>query len=167
MGRREYTLTLRCATEGCRENTFYRYDTRRDYAEGAQRNRGWKCLRHSDPDRVLRPDNAELTTVLTVGKSPRFPDLEKLFWVAEGDTSGNGFAHGFGMRAFAADFPKGARLVVTARIEGVARCEECDGWRHIEDSFPETEGFEEKSRDVWVVSLDCGHSIVTPQRRPF
>ena len=165
--RREYHLRLRCPVESCSESTFYVYTTQRDYAEGAKRNKGWKCLRHSDPDRVLRPDNPELTKVLTVSRSPRFPDLESLFWVGEDDTTGNGFAHGFGMRAFADDFPKGARLVVTARIEGIARCEECDDWQHVEDSFPETVGFEEQASDVWVVVFGCGHSSVTPQRRPF
>lgn len=118
MPRREYRSTVRCAAEGCRETTFYIYDTRRDEAEGiALRNKWpWKCYRHSKPEEVLGEHNRVSEVVLTRTRRPGDLWVNEAFWLSDGDRW-NGLSSGPGFRAFAKDFPLGTRLVVTARIE--------------------------------------------------
>jgi hypothetical protein len=41
-------------------------------------------------------------------------------------------------------------------------CVVCGGEVPVIDKSAETIGFEEKAREVWVVSPECGHDIVTP-----
>ena len=44
-------------------------------------------------------------------------------------------------------------------------CEQCDLQQPVVDERDEQIGYEEQAREVWVVSLDCGHDIVTEVRR--
>lgn len=131
MGRREYRATFRCAT-GCGESITYVCEGRDEYAGALKRNaaKPWKCTRHADPDRNLRPGNEQTRQVLIATRMPsRFPDkypyntrpgwewLDGLFWVPEGATTGSGYTSGPGFNAHAGDFPEGTRLVVTAEIQ--------------------------------------------------
>lgn len=82
--------------------------------ESDQAQRPFRCTRHRNPERVLRPDNRTLTQTLVV------TDLRGdgvLYWVPVGERTGSGFRYGPGFNAHAADFPAGTRLVVTACIE--------------------------------------------------
>jgi hypothetical protein len=130
MPRREYPAHFKCAEPGCREVTNYYFSTKSEYdkAWADQKRRPFRCTRHADPGRNLRPGNESVTGVLVAtrlrcltrrrpGDPP--PDwLPGLYWVPEGGyPTGSGFTSGPGFNAHAEDFPEGARLVVTARIE--------------------------------------------------
>ena len=116
MAKREYRSTFRCAEPGCREVQFNVHSTREDEkaAWHRQGEHPFKCSRHADPDRNLRPGNEKTTHVLVAA---RLRDLPKLFWIPEGGTTGSGFTFGPGFNAHADDFPEGTRLVVTAQID--------------------------------------------------
>ena len=63
----------------------------------------WKCVRHSRPDEVLSESNRQTSIELTVEQKPY------------GRYFGNtGFLSGPGFKAFAADFPAGAKVIVSA-----------------------------------------------------
>ena len=97
MARHEYTMNLRCAEPSCYE----KYQ--------------WRCTRHMRPDEVLSTDDTARESVLEVRDRP---NLGPRWMPLGGETGGgNGFITGPGFKAFAKDFPAGARLVVTARIE--------------------------------------------------
>jgi len=115
MTRRERLNVIRCNQPDCRETTAYAYTTNKEYAEirANQQRRPWKCSRHREPDRVLRVDNTTTTAAVTVARSK----YGNSYWAAEGATTGSGIESGPGFIAHASDFPEGARLVVTARIE--------------------------------------------------
>lgn len=123
MARREYRSTFTCAEPGCKDTQFYIHDTRREQA-GAYRRQAekpFKCIRHAEPDKNLRPGNESRTTTLTAvrvplrGKPGEY--LDGLYWCAEGaERAGSGFTFGPGFNAHASDFPEGTRLVVTAQI---------------------------------------------------
>lgn len=123
MSRRAYYSRVRCAETGCSEVANYEYDTRREQDAGDRwrAEHPWRCTRHANPDKTLRPDNTERTTVLVASKvrSHRGDGfLSGLFWLEEGiGRHGSGFEHGPGFNAHADDFPEGTRLVITARIE--------------------------------------------------
>ena len=118
MSRREYTIRLICANEGCRETSFAVADTRREEDEIRSRyaRNPYRCTRHMNPDKVLSPDNRELTSVAIAGPSKKYPELTQLYW--DGDEFlTSGLTTGPGFKAFAGDFPAGTKLIVTARIE--------------------------------------------------
>ena len=132
MPRREYRASFKCAEHGCRETQFYAVSTRRDETElyASQKRHPYRCTRHANPGRNLRPGNESVTHVLVATRLPsRLPDtypynlkpgwewLDGLFWVPEGGTTGSGFVFGEGFNAHASDFPEETRLVVTAQIE--------------------------------------------------
>lgn len=122
MAGRERTTTIGCAEKGCRETKFHLYTSQRQYKEiwDWQNEHPWKCTRHADPDKVLRPDNLTTTHVLVASKVRYSGDryLDGLFWLPEGaERGGSGFTHGPGFNAHASDFPEGTRLIVTTRIE--------------------------------------------------
>lgn len=118
MGRRGQDRRRQCAESGCREITITHYDTQRDYAEAVRREKGqppWKCLRHNEPDKVLRIDNRHV--MYDCASEERWytnyrgeRSLTGVYW------DGHGFVHGPGFRAYASDFPAGTRLVITASV---------------------------------------------------
>lgn len=125
MGRREYTIRLRCTHEGCTETSFTTATTRREETEIRSRyaKSPYLCVRHTKPDEVLSTENLERTLVVVAQKvEARFVRgidtpgevryLDGLFWDGR-----SGFNFGPGFKAYASDFPEGTRLVVTARIE--------------------------------------------------
>lgn len=142
MSRREKTTSIRCAENGCRESQLFSYSSQREYADihTALQRTPWKCTRHVNPEQVLRPDNTTTSHVLVAsrvrshGYERRVEQYEAavarksmwaekpeeflpgLYWLPEGGTSGSGFTYGPGFKAHAADFPEGARLVVTTQI---------------------------------------------------
>ncbi len=127
MARREYRTTFRCAEPDCRETQFFIHETRRDQAEAYKRQREhpFRCTRHADPDKNLRPGNEIVRQVLVATRLKakrrhRMLDedswLPGLFWIPEGKDTGSGFTRGPGFNAYAVDFPEGTRLVVTAEI---------------------------------------------------
>jgi hypothetical protein len=139
MARRPATLRVNCAKEGCREAAHFEHDSMRERDESARwyaKNK-WLCYRHSAEDEVLSAANTVRVATLTVARSrntryerdlaayeaavargsmfaykPREFYDHKL-WV-EAD---NGIVSGPGFKAFADDFPEGARLVVSVRLE--------------------------------------------------
>jgi hypothetical protein len=140
MARRERLRTIRCAHAGCRETTTYAYGCNREYAEieADQQRRPWRCFRHNKPNEHLRPDNATTTATVTVteyvGRDRKPTGI--LSW----KPGGAGLISGPGFIAYAADFPEGTRLVVTARIEmpdrDVSQHECCPPTRHHEGAKP-------------------------------
>jgi hypothetical protein len=126
MPRREYRLTFHCAGDGCGESVTRVCDTRAEEADANRRNRErpWKCDRHADPARNLRPGNERarqvlIATRIPVAARPGEPEwwLPGLYWCTADGGHGRGVVRGPGFNAHAADFPEGTRLVVTARIE--------------------------------------------------
>lgn len=125
MSRREYTIRLICAHEGCRETSFTTASTRREEAEIRKRYREqqYRCVRHTNPEEVLSLDNLERTATIVAQKVEYKPArvlpgagevqyLDGLFWSGR-----SGLTHGPGFKAYASDFPEGTRLIITARIE--------------------------------------------------
>ena len=108
MSRREYTIRLVCAYEGCRESTYTTASTRREEAEtrATYRKNPYRCYRHSRPDEVLSVDNPVRHTIVVSEGKPYGN-----FWDRQGLVSGPGF------KAICNDFPPGTKLIVTARIE--------------------------------------------------
>jgi hypothetical protein len=115
------TMRVVCPGEGCPESTFYNVSTLEDRRRVAanQKRSPWKCKRHRNPEQLLTPTNTERTHVLIADRSKRFPDLtDSLFWREESaDDVGSSYMFGPGFSAVADDFPKGARIVITARVE--------------------------------------------------
>lgn len=108
MSRREYTIRLVCAHEGCKDNSFTTATSRREEDEIRARYRKfpYRCVRHTNPDEVLSVENPERITAIISDERPH-----GTFW-------GNfGFVAGPGFKAYARDFPPGTKLIVTARIE--------------------------------------------------
>lgn len=110
MAKREWPLRFTCAHPDCRETTMFRYDTRRDLEASYElRHYGgnrWKCLRHSNPDRVLSSGNPETRAEIVIEQK----EYGKYF-------GSSGFVSGPGFLVYAEDFPVGTKLIVTARIE--------------------------------------------------
>lgn len=118
MGARRRSITAVCHhTEGCRESTFFEYSNNVEYAAAMRTAEAWKCLRHKDTAAVLRPDNLRRTYEATVMAEPY-----GLFWADNGKPF-NGLLSGPGFYAFAADFPEGTTLRVTAEIVPPAKDE--------------------------------------------
>lgn len=114
-------VTLRCPAEGCIETAFRTVSTLADRQQvtADQKRRPWKCSRHRNPEQLLTPTNLERTHVLIADRSKRFPNLkDNLFWrEGSADDVGSGYVFGPGFSAHADDFPEGARIVITARVE--------------------------------------------------
>ena len=114
------TVRVICPADDCTESTFYNVSTLADRKRIAanQKRSPWKCKRHRNPDELLTPTNTERTHILYAARSKRFPDLTGLFWREESaDDAGSGYMFGPGFSAIADDFPEGARIVITARVE--------------------------------------------------
>ena len=126
MPRGRHSLTVVCAESGCRETAWYEYPNLTEYREGVTRHKGWKCTRHENPERNLRPGNESAAVTLTAVRVPKrgyrgegIPGefLNGLFWREEGRERGSsGYTFGPGFNAHASDFPEGTRLVITAQI---------------------------------------------------
>lgn len=112
--RRPYGHRVKCDHEGCTDYGNYSFDTRRDLIAHLkyEQKSPYRCTRHRRPEEVLSADNQTRETVLTVGVSDGAPGL---YWL--GNSLVSGFNHGPGFKAYANDFPKGTKLVITARIE--------------------------------------------------
>lgn len=125
MSRRGGTITFRCIEPGCKESCFYDWDTRREETELYGRYHGkWRCTRHSNPEKNLRPDNTAVQAVLVATRKFSNSTLRSgeridlgLYWIPESGASGSGFDRSEAHTAYAEDFPEGTRLVVTAYVE--------------------------------------------------
>lgn len=110
MAKREWPLHFTCTHPGCKETTTFRYSTLRDRSSSFEARHygaaGWKCTRHTDPNRVLSAENPE--TRFEVVSDQR---TYGRFFGSQGLITGPGFL------AYASDLPAGTRLVITARIE--------------------------------------------------
>lgn len=107
MARREYRLNKNCAQEGCKEVGRWTYTTQRDLATSYEFKNEYRCVRHTRPQEVLSQENTATEKVLTAVRGAG----GNLYF------GGFGFVHGPGFKVFADDFPEGARLIVSARIE--------------------------------------------------
>jgi hypothetical protein len=108
--RRDWLLRVVCSHPECREGATYRFDTKRDLNEShtLKTRATWKCVRHTDPERVLSTSNAQTVYAETSSRGP----AGRLYWGGR-----SGFVYGPGFKAWADDFPEGARIVITARVE--------------------------------------------------
>lgn len=111
--KRQYDLNVKCNHEGCNEWGHYTSSTRKEHIEKYERIfKTHKCTRHTKPDEVLNAvENKKIETILTAGKSKKYPNLSGLFW-----DHGSGFTYGTGFKAYADDFPEGTILKITAEI---------------------------------------------------
>jgi len=107
--RREWPLRLVCGHEGCAETSNYRYQTKRDLMESFELKHysdgRWRCIRHARPNEILSAGNPETRIELTVEQKEH-----GLYFGSFGFISGPGF------KAFAKDFPAGAKVVVSATL---------------------------------------------------
>jgi hypothetical protein len=105
----EWPLRFVCGHDGCNETVNYRYSTKRDLMESFELKNysdgRWRCIRHVRANEVLSANNLETRAVLTVEQKPH----GRYF-------GSNGFIFGPGFKAFAADFPEGAQVIVTATL---------------------------------------------------
>jgi hypothetical protein len=109
VSKRSYLCRLVCTHPGCTDFSLFDCVNRKDYAQQAAKQTGFKCLKHTGTE-TMTPDS--LTRTVTLEAVPRGDCGGSLFWGGK-----NGFAHGNGYRAYAEDFPPGTKLIVTARIE--------------------------------------------------
>lgn len=114
--RRPIYSHVRCSHAGCGETAHFHYDTQADRREADLRRQKhpYLCTRHSRPDEVLSKENTKRTTVLVCSI---IGDYGNTYWVPEGGTSGSGFTHGPGFKAYTEDFPVGTRIIVTAEVQ--------------------------------------------------
>ena len=106
MARRNYVVRAKCHYPGCTEVARYEASTRKEEAEIYQRYaRDWLCVRHTRPDEVLSPTNALRSTELVCQQE----SYGRFF-------GGQGFISGPGFKIYAADFPAGTKLRVTAEV---------------------------------------------------
>ena len=117
----KYRETKQCDRMGCTGRGFFEFASRREQAEASKRT--YRCLKHTQPDEWMTPENVSRTVTLTATRLPyvdpqREPSgfLPGLFWVADGRNSGSGFTFGPGFRADAKEFPEGTRLTITATV---------------------------------------------------
>jgi hypothetical protein len=109
----KYYDSPKCAHKECNEYAHFVFNTRKEQRVESLRRAergGWKCTRHSNPDKVLGLENLRRETVLVAQRSAKNP--EKLYW-----NETFGFVSGDGYKAFASDFPEGTKLTITAQIE--------------------------------------------------
>lgn len=106
MAKRNHRLQKACAHAGCKETAFWNCSTWEEYNRINADNREWKCLRHSSPEQILSATNNTIQA-LTVEQK----EHGRYF------NGQSGFVSGPGFMAYAADFPPGTKLTVTATIE--------------------------------------------------
>jgi len=111
MGKREYYHYVKCSHDECKETGFYTATSRRELSEIANRNRVWKCVRHTAPNEVLSEESPNKRIVLTVIESN-----EHNYWANEDGKLGSGFVYGSGYKAYASDFHVGTKLVITVEL---------------------------------------------------
>lgn len=108
--KREWPLSFDCAHPGCREKVRYSYETKRDLQESFElrvySGGKWKCSRHSNPERVMSPDNLETHFEAISDERPHGK-----YWGQSGLMIGPGYY------AECKDFPAGTKIIITARIE--------------------------------------------------
>lgn len=111
MAKRGYDISVKCTHDGCVERDRYHFDTQADMRQHFQRQPAseHKCLRHVRPNEVL-----SVTNLITVYEMQNFQIDSGKFWGTVSPFSG--FTSGPGFKAYAADFPPGARLRVTAQV---------------------------------------------------
>ena len=109
MARHQHTLRKACTHAGCKEFKIYHFDTLRELRESDAARGDYLCIRHGYPNEVLGAGNMATEVVMT---NMPHEGLPQMFWNGR-----SGFVYGPGFKAFANDFPAGARLIVTARIE--------------------------------------------------
>ena len=127
MAQKQYTLTRRCAHDGCHESAFYTYKKRSDYASAATRfsQKSWWCHRHDPNGKNIKALSPQRTIEKVIVREARTtPPLEgEHLW-----NTGSGFAFGDEWNAYARDFPAGAKIVVETTItvvlpgEGAPTC---------------------------------------------
>lgn len=109
MARREWPLRFKCGEDGCREVALYSFRTKRDLMESFELKNysdgRWRCVRHNKPNEVLSVTNLSTRYELTVEQK------------SYGRFFGNfGFISGPGFKAFAKDFPEGAKVIIEATL---------------------------------------------------
>lgn len=110
-----------CIHGGCSAYRDVEYTARRELDTVSST---WKCRKHDKPDEYLTADHREQMTVLELHPKYR-TDMhgQKVllgnYWGPEGDPdrAHHGIESGPGFWCDAKNFPPGARLIVTARIE--------------------------------------------------
>ena len=114
MARKRQTASARCSHPGCKEWSYFEYDSRQDARAGERTRASWKCVRHRKPDELLSLTNTRREVVLTVKPGEgRISDHH--FWATSARLN-SGLQYGPGFRALAGDFPLGTRLRITAEI---------------------------------------------------
>lgn len=114
--RRPYRV--KCVDQGCQEHGLFEFDSARERDEAILRwqERPWRCVRHTNPEENLSPNNPIRTVVLTARRDPGL-SRPLLFWTREDGTQTSGFRFGPGFfKADADDFPEGTRLTVSASV---------------------------------------------------
>lgn len=121
MSQRKYRSRFECAQPGCLEVETYTHDFRRDEESmrDLRRQIPFRCVRHKNPERYMKPGNEATRRVLvaTASIEPLPGRKLHLSWRAEGESSGSSIASGPGFYADANEFPEGTRLVVETRVE--------------------------------------------------
>ncbi len=108
---RESIYRAKCGHEGCNEFARYSYSNRNELKRLDQTcgYGKYRCVRHSQPDEVLSPENLLRTDEFSI-----FTEGYGRFWGK--DQGRSGFMHGPSFKAFVEDFPDGTVLRVTAEI---------------------------------------------------
>ena len=104
---REHRSRFGCGHPGCQEIGHYTSSTRaeqaklyRDYGAGR-----WRCVRHTRPEEVLSIERPRIRHEMTSRQ-----ESYGRYW------GHSGFVFGPGFKAYAADFPPGTVIAVTAEI---------------------------------------------------
>lgn len=116
MGRPQI-VRVKCGHEGCDEFARYEAFSRKEAIE-IDRKYGqgrYRCVRHSQPEVVLSPTNFIRVDELSV-----FAEPHGKYWGH--DKASSGFVYGPGFKAFAADFPEGTIIRITAEIVLPSAC---------------------------------------------
>jgi hypothetical protein len=101
-------MRVQCGHEGCTKTTDIESRTRREQSEDFKRygNGKWRCERHRRHEEVLSPTDRKRVTDWSVHEVPHGK-----YWQKQ-----TGVVYGPGFRAFAADYPEGTIIRVTAEI---------------------------------------------------
>lgn len=112
------TITFSCIQKGCSERGNYERSSLKEINElRSKYQNSWKCVRHTNPDKVLSKNNPKRQIVLIAKKSRKYPELKELFWDDVDGNVGSGFEYGPGFKAYANDFQEGTELIITAEIK--------------------------------------------------
>ena len=109
----ERTARFKCGVAECKEFGVYIYKNKKEYSGlyDSYGNGKYLCCRHTNPEENLSSTNKKTEKVYTADKSKKYPNLTGLYW-----NSYSGFVYGPGFKAYAKDFPKGTKLIITAEI---------------------------------------------------